>query len=156
MNPYLAILRLIWKPLLALAVIGGVYGYWHHLVSAREAAEARAVAAEQRADRAEKQAKLDTTAATLGAAREVTIATTAPEPVVRTRLVRVCEQPAVPVVRSASASSVEPATPPANTRDRQPDLDGLAADLQACRANNATLEASLKLIDLIYASNATQ
>lgn len=150
------VLRALLRPLLAFGLVIAAIVYHAHLRHAIRDAEAGEAAAIElanteaaRADRAETQARLDTAAAAIGANREVEIRRVASPPVVRTRLVRVCEQ--TQPVRTADATGVEPARSGADAGDRQADLDGLAADIAACKANAVTLNAHVRLLDEIYA-----
>lgn len=127
---------------LAVCAVAATCQYVLHLQRAAEAAELRAVTAETRAT-------LNTAVAQVGAAREIEIATIAPVPTVRTRLVQLCEQslrPADPAAVDVLGPDPDPILGPA-------DLDGLAADLAACQANVATLKARGAVLGEIYRAN---
>lgn len=139
---------LLWAlrwPLIGLAVTGAIYATYLYIGRLQD----RADAADVRANIAETRAELNTAVAQIGATREIEIATIAPVPTVRTRLVQLCEQS----LRPATETGVVNEGAGTNAHDRQPDLDGLAADLAACRANSAALKAHVELLDVIYNAN---
>lgn len=139
-------LTLLWRFRLPLLVLAAAAWLWH-IHTARSAAEARADAAELRAATAEARAELDRTVSTLEITHAVTVSTLAPLPVVADRLRGLCHQALHP---AADKAGLDLPGARGNPGDRPADIDGLAADLQACQVNKASLTRALGLLRLIY------